>query len=116
MAHPVLVHCLAGSGKTAIFLMIASTMAEIDVGGGGNVDMAGNSNLIPNMVQMAAQSCQQRKGILKEKEHFKQAVMGTVRHAKDILIKKGKIPPETMKIVAESSNPENQGENNDTSR
>merc|ERR1711990_1310336 len=46
MAHPVLVHCLAGSGKTAIFLMIASTMAEIDVGGGGNVD----SNLIPNMV------------------------------------------------------------------
>ena len=54
MDHPVLVHCLAGSGKTAIFLMIASTMAEIDVGGGGNVDMAGNSNLIPNMVQMAS--------------------------------------------------------------
>ena len=82
MAHPVLVHCLAGSGKTAIFLMIASAMAEIDV---GQVD----PDLIPDMIQMGAQICQQRKGILKEKEHFKQALLGTVRHARDILIKKG---------------------------
>ena len=62
--------------------MIASAMAEIDVG-------QVNPDLIPDMIQMGAQICQQRKGILKEKEHFKQALLGTVRHARDILIKKG---------------------------
>ena len=93
MVHPVLIHCLAGSGKTAIFLMIASAMAEIDVGHA--------PDLIPDMIQMAAHVCQQRKGILKEKEHFKQTLLGVIRHAKDILIKKGKLPPEVKKAMPE---------------
>ena len=69
--------------------MIASAMAEIDV---GQVD----PDLIPDMIQMGAQICQQRKGILKEKEHFKQALLGTVRHARDILIKKGNFYTEIL--------------------
>ena len=89
MVHPILIHCLAGSGKTAIFLMIASAMAEIDVGQS------------PDMIQMAAHVFQQRKGILKEKEHFKQALLGVTKHAKDILIKKGKLPPEVKKAIPE---------------
>lgn len=82
MGHPILVHCLAGSGKTAVFILIVAAMAEMKVGH------------IPDVIQMASHISQQRKGILKEKEHFKQAMQGIIRHAKDLLIKKGKIVPE----------------------
>ena len=87
MSHPVLVHCLAGSGKTAVFLLIAAAMAEMEVGH--------MPDLIPDMVNLSAQMCQQRKGILREKEHLKQAVQGVIKHARSILIKRGKLPPET---------------------
>ena len=36
--------------------------------------------------------------LLKEKEHFKQALQGVVNHAKDLLIKKGVLPPETKPL------------------
>ena len=90
MSHPVLVHCLAGSGKTAVFLLIAAAMAEMEVGH--------MPDLIPDMVNLTGQICQQRKGILREKEHLKQAVQGVIKHAKSILIKGGKLPPETPEI------------------
>ena len=82
MGHPILVHCLAGSGKTAVFLLVVAAMAEMKVG------------QIPDIIEIAAHISQQRKGILREKEHFKQAMQGVVKHAKDLLIKKGKILPE----------------------
>ena len=52
--------------------------------------------LIPDLVNLTAQVCQQRKGILREKEHFKQSIQGVIKHAKNILIKYGKLPPETQ--------------------
>ena len=94
MSHPVLVHCLAGSGKTAVFLLIAAAMAEMEVGH--------MSDLIPDMVNLTAQMCQQRKGILREKEHLKQAVQGVIKHARNILIKGGKLPPETPVSAAQA--------------
>ena len=83
MGHPILVHCFAGSGKTAVFLLIVAAMAEMKVGG-----------QIPDIIEIAAHLSQQRKGILREKEHFKMSMQGVVKHAKDLLVKKGKILPE----------------------
>ena len=98
MSHPVLVHCLAGSGKTAVFVLIAAAMAEMEVGH--------MPELIPDIVNLTVQVCQQRKGILREKEHLKHAVQGVVKHAKNILIKNGKLPPEAPKtpVQAEQRN------------
>ena len=31
LTHPVLVHCLEGSGRTAAFVLMAAIMSEIDV-------------------------------------------------------------------------------------
>lgn len=56
-------------------------------------------DLIPDVINLGAQIAQQRKGILREKEHFKHAIQGVIRHAKDILIKKGKMAAEMPKEV-----------------
>ena len=37
MTHPVLVHCLEGSGRTAAFLLMAAAMSEIDVAAQGEI-------------------------------------------------------------------------------
>ncbi len=95
LSHPVLVHCLTGSGKTAAFLLIAAAMAEMEIGH--------MPHLIPDMVTLGAQVCQQRKGILREKEHFKQALQGVILHARSLLMKKGKIPPQEIQKEVKSS-------------
>ena len=91
MSHPVLVHCLAGSGKTAVFLLVAVAMAEMEIGQ--------MPNLIPDMIDLGAQVCQQRKGILREKEHFRLTIQGVIKHARDLLIKKGKLPQEQTHVI-----------------
>ena len=91
MSHPVLVHCLAGSGKTAVFLIVAAAMAEMEIGQ--------MPDLIPNMIDLGAQVCQQRKGILREKEHFKLIIQGVIKHARDLLIKKGKLSQQETHVI-----------------
>ena len=91
MSHPVLVHCLAGSGKTAVFLLVAAAMAEMEIGQ--------MPDLIPNMIDLGAQVCQQRKGILREKEHFKLIIQGVIKHARDLLIKKGKLSQQETHVI-----------------
>ena len=59
-------------------------MAEMEIGQ--------MPDLIPNMINLGAQVCQHRKGILREKEHFKLILQGVIKHARDLLIKKGKLP------------------------
>ncbi len=44
LTHPVVVHCLTGSGKTALFILIAAAMAEINLAGGKS------DTIIPDMV------------------------------------------------------------------
>ena len=44
---------------------------------------------MPDLVKMAALMAQQRKGILRERHHFKHAYEGMLLHARSILVKKG---------------------------
>lgn len=44
LTHPVVVHCLTGSGKTALFILLAAAMAEINLAGGKS------ERIIPDMV------------------------------------------------------------------
>ena len=43
--------------------------------------------------QMASTLSQQRKGILRDKDHFRQALLGVAKHSRDLLVKKGAIQP-----------------------
>jgi len=88
LTHPVLVHCLEGSGRTASFVLMAAVISEIDVA------TAHNDTLLPDMVKMAALMCQQRKGILRERLHLKLAIEGVVNHARHILTNKGVLKPQ----------------------
>merc|ERR1712083_369563 len=106
MSHPVLVHCLAGSGKTAVFLLVAAAMAEMKIGQ--------MPNIIPDMIDLGTQVCQQRKGILREKEHFKLAIQSIVKYARDLLIKKGKLLPQETNVI-ETSGKENSSDFGDLS-
>jgi len=103
LTHPVLVHCLEGSGRTASFLLMAAAMSEIDVAAADT-----DTSLVPDMVKMAALMNQQRKGILREKMYLKMATDGVVYHAKHILVSKEVLKPE-MKTATAISKPESFG-------
>ena len=49
--------------------------------------------IFPDLVKMAALMAQQRKGILRERHHFKNAYEGMIMHSRSILIKKGVLKP-----------------------
>ena len=66
LSHPVCVHDLGGSGKCGLVLVLASAIAEINVG-------MQNPTLIPDLVELSAKVCSQRRGILKSREYLKQA-------------------------------------------
>ena len=48
LTHPVVVHCLNGSGKTAVFILLAAAMAEINLAGGHS------ENIIPDLVRLSS--------------------------------------------------------------
>lgn len=101
LTHPVLVHCLEGSGRTASFLLMAAAMSEIDVATASEPDVS----LVPDMVKMAALMNQQRKGILREKMHLKLAMDGVVAHAKHILVNKGVLKPDITALKPSATEP-----------
>ena len=43
--------------------------------------------------QMASTLSQQRKGIMRDKDHLRQALLGVAKHSRDLLVKKGAIQP-----------------------
>jgi hypothetical protein len=47
LSHPVVVHCLDGSAKTALFCLITAALAEVNVGG------EKSGKIIPDMVRTA---------------------------------------------------------------
>ena len=98
LTHPIVAHCLDGSGRTASFILMVAAASEIDVAVGTNKEevncltMSNNTdnfNIFPDLVKMAALMAQQRKGVLRERHHFKNAYEGMIMHSKKILIKKG---------------------------
>jgi protein tyrosine phosphatase len=57
LGHPVLAHCLGGSGRTALVLVLAAAIAEIDI---GQLAEEGK-DIVPDVVEIAALVCKQRK-------------------------------------------------------
>ena len=91
----MLVHCLGGSGRTAQALLLAASIAEIDIGQiGGTSESNKNRKLIPDLVFLASQACKQRKGILKEREHLRQCYQAVLLHCGQILQQHGLVEPE----------------------
>ena len=82
LTHPVLVHCVEGSGRSAAFVLMAAAMSEVDL---ANFNSSGQSavgvdqtdGVMPDLVKMGALMCQQRKGILRDRMHLRQAYEGT---------------------------------------
>merc|ERR1711997_179239 len=98
LTHPIIAHCLDGSGRTASFILMVAAASEIDIAIGANKDevneQASSSikdsfKIFPDLVKMAALMAQQRKGILRERHHFKNAYEGMIFHSRNILIRKG---------------------------
>ena len=99
LTHPILAHCLDGSGRTASFILMVAAASEIDVAIGTNQNEENKRsftsisqdyfNIFPDIVKMAALMAQQRKGILRERHHFKNAYEGMILHSRNILIRKG---------------------------
>jgi len=88
LTHPVLVHCTDGSGKSAAFSLMTAAMSEVDLANGDQ------DALVPDLVKMGALICQQRKGVLRERVHLKQAFDGVLNHAKHILVAKEVLKPD----------------------
>ena len=91
LTHPILVHCTEGAGKSSSFVLMLAAMSEVDV---ANVQDEQEFLIIPDLVKMGALLSQQRKGVLRERQHLKQAYEGVLDHSKQILINKGVMKPE----------------------
>ena len=68
-----------------------AAMTEVDV---ANVQEGQEFLIIPDLVKMGALLSQQRKGVLRERQHLKQAYEGVLNHSKQILVNKGALKPE----------------------
>jgi len=91
LTHPVLVHCTDGSGKSAAFALMTAAMSEVDL------PVQDDESLVPDLVKMGALMCRQRKGILRERMHLKQAYEGVLNHAKHVLTNKQVLTPDLSK-------------------
>ena len=113
LTHPILAHCLDGSGRTASFILMVAAISEIDVAVGTNNDYEKNEldhtmstdmmqdsfKIMPDLVKMAALMAQQRKGILRDQHHFKNSYESMLLHSRSILIRKGVLKPSSTNVV-----------------
>ena len=118
LTHPILSHCLDGSGRTASFVLMVAAISEIDVATGTNTDYDSEKpisenllhepfKIMPDLVKMAALMAQQRKGILRERHHFKHAYEGMLSHSRSILFKKGVLKATDANIDNKALKPQN---------
>jgi len=91
-AHPILIHCSAGDGRSGLFCLVAAAITHL-LSGGGVVDV----------VKVAASLCQQRRNMFRDREHLLFGHQAILLYAQQLLIKRG--------IVSASSAPPLQGSN-----
>ena len=75
-AHPIVVHCLAGAGRTGLLCLICAALADLSAGHG-----------IIDVVRVAAALCQQRRNMFRDREHLLFAYQAILYHAQDLLMK-----------------------------
>lgn len=76
-AHPAVVHCISGVGRTGLFCLIAAAILEIQAGKG-----------IPDLVTITGQMSQYRKSPLRDREHLKFAYQTVLYYCQDLLMKR----------------------------
>ncbi len=74
--HPIVVHCLAGAGRTGLLCLISAAVADMNAGHG-----------IIDVVRCAATLCQQRRNTFRDREHLLFAYQTILYHAQDLLFK-----------------------------
>ncbi|XP_049813399.1 tyrosine-protein phosphatase non-receptor type 23 isoform X1 [Schistocerca nitens] len=77
-AHPVVVHCLSGVGRTGLFCLVCAAVCEVRAGHG-----------LLDLVATTAIMSTNRKGSLRDREHLKFAYQSVLYYAQDLLMKRG---------------------------
>ncbi|XP_057379338.1 tyrosine-protein phosphatase non-receptor type 23-like [Daphnia carinata] len=77
-AHPIVVHCLAGAGRTGLFCLLLTALSDLSSGNG-----------LLDVVRVAASLCQHRRNMFRDREHLLFAYQALLYHAQDLLMKRG---------------------------
>uniref|UniRef100_A0A3B1IUJ1 Tyrosine-protein phosphatase non-receptor type 23 n=1 Tax=Astyanax mexicanus TaxID=7994 RepID=A0A3B1IUJ1_ASTMX len=75
---PVVVHCSSGVGRTGAFCLLYAALQELEAGNG-----------IPDLSQLVRKMRQQRKNMLQEKLHLKFCYEAVLKHAEQVLQRRG---------------------------
>lgn len=75
-AHPLVIHCLSGVGRTGLFCLATASICEVQAGHG-----------LIDLVKLTAEMSKRRKGALRDREHLKFAYLALLYYAQDILMK-----------------------------
>ncbi|XP_053467196.1 tyrosine-protein phosphatase non-receptor type 23 isoform X4 [Ictalurus furcatus] len=99
---PVVVHCSSGVGRTGAFCLLYAALQELEAGNG-----------IPDLSQLVRKMRQQRKNMLQEKLHLKFCHEAVLKHAEQVLQRRGIITTASQKstnsaAVKQYSQPEAQ--------
>ncbi|XP_060756446.1 tyrosine-protein phosphatase non-receptor type 23 [Neoarius graeffei] len=83
---PVVVHCSSGVGRTGAFCLLYAALQELEAGNG-----------IPDLSQLVRKMRQQRKNMLQEKLHLKFCHEAVLKHAEQVLQRRGIITTPSQK-------------------
>ncbi|XP_053083928.1 tyrosine-protein phosphatase non-receptor type 23 isoform X2 [Pangasianodon hypophthalmus] len=83
---PVVVHCSSGVGRTGAFCLLYAALQELEAGNG-----------IPDLSQLVRKMRQQRKNMLQEKLHLKFCYEAVLKHAEQVLQRRGIITTPSQK-------------------
>uniref|UniRef100_A0AAY5F4T0 Tyrosine-protein phosphatase non-receptor type 23 n=1 Tax=Electrophorus electricus TaxID=8005 RepID=A0AAY5F4T0_ELEEL len=85
---PVVVHCSSGVGRTGAFCLLYAALQELEAGNG-----------IPDLTQLVRKMRQQRKNMLQEKLHLKFCYEAVLKHAEQVLQRRGIITSPSQKAA-----------------
>ncbi|KAL6462376.1 hypothetical protein MHYP_G00287980 [Metynnis hypsauchen] len=85
---PVVVHCSSGVGRTGAFCLLYAALQELEAGNG-----------IPDLSQLVRKMRQQRKNMLQEKLHLKFCYEAVLKHAEQVLQRRGIITSSSQKTT-----------------
>ncbi|XP_076869425.1 tyrosine-protein phosphatase non-receptor type 23 isoform X2 [Brachyhypopomus gauderio] len=85
---PVVVHCSSGVGRTGAFCLLYAALQELEAGNG-----------IPDLSHLVRKMRQQRKNMLQEKLHLKFCYEAVLKHAEQVLQRRGIITSPSQKAT-----------------
>ncbi|KAI5092470.1 tyrosine-protein phosphatase non-receptor type 23 isoform X1, partial [Silurus meridionalis] len=85
---PVVVHCSSGVGRTGAFCLLYAALQELEAGNG-----------IPDLSHLVRKMRKQRKNMLQEKLHLKFCHEAVLKHAEQVLQRRGIITTPSQKSI-----------------